>query len=120
MDNNRSGIPTGDPRAETAAPSWTPGPWHVSSTHLAAAYDIGAENGANIARVSGPTENGAEEFRANARLIAAAPDLYEALKRCVEYFDIRYARRLPGQNDDYCDNVDRVNAALAKARGERT
>jgi hypothetical protein len=62
----------------------TPGPWHTSVTHLGAAVDIGAANGANIALVSGPAENGADEFKANARLIAAAPDMLEALRDCAE------------------------------------
>lgn len=61
----------------------TPGPWHTSTTHSGAAVDIGAANGANVTLVSGPTENGADEFRANARLIAAAPDLLAALEFIV-------------------------------------
>ena len=62
----------------------TEGPWHVSSTHMGAARDIGAANGANIALISGPAENGADEFKANARLIAAAPRMPQALKEAAD------------------------------------
>ncbi|MHB0785594.1 hypothetical protein [Bradyrhizobium sp. 5.13L] len=65
-------------------PKHTPGPWHASPTHNGRAFDIGAANGANIALVSGPDENGAEEFEANARLIAAAPKMLAALQRIAE------------------------------------
>ena len=58
----------------------TPGPWHKSKTHLGKAYDIGADNGANVALVYGPAEGGPGEFETNADLFIAAPDLLEALK----------------------------------------
>ncbi len=54
----------------------TPGPWHTSSTHLGAAIDIGAANGANVALVSGPKENGADEYVANADMIADAGTVF--------------------------------------------
>lgn len=57
----------------------TPGVWHWMYTHLGKAIDIGAPDGSNVALIHGPEENGPEEFEANARLIAAAPDLLESL-----------------------------------------
>ena len=45
------------------------------------------------------------EFAANSNLIAAAPDLYEALEMCLEINGYQYARQ-------------KIEAALAKARGE--
>lgn len=57
----------------------TPGPWHKSATHLGKAYDVGAANGANVALVPGPEENGGDEFEKNATWIAAIPDLSAAL-----------------------------------------
>lgn len=50
-----------------------------------------------------------------ARLISAAPDLYEALKWCVEKGGLHYTRRIAGQNDGWCDAIDKINAAIAKA-----
>lgn len=57
-----------------------------------------------VERVSG---NNAEETRANAHLIAAAPDLYEALRVIAD--------RFPGFQDR---EFKAARAALAKARGE--
>ena len=53
-----------------------------------------------------------EEGEANARLIAAAPELYEALEACLALFDLEPGR-LP-----LAHAAKLVNAALAKARGE--
>ena len=53
----------------------------------------------------------AEERDANARLIAAAPDLYEALELARK--SLRFAA--PGQNRA----LAKIEAALAKARGEQ-
>lgn len=47
-----------------------------------------------------------------AHLIAAAPDLYEALDRMVEIYDIGEMTDMP--------ELDAALAALAKARGETT
>ena len=50
------------------------------------------------------------ENQANAHLIAAAPELYEALERMVADYDIGEMTETP--------ILDVANAALAKARGE--
>jgi hypothetical protein len=49
-----------------------------------------------------------EQQLANAHLIAAAPDLYEALEYILT------------ANDGEPDRFDRAHAALAKARGEQS
>ncbi|NKC47600.1 hypothetical protein HED54_14740 [Ochrobactrum anthropi ATCC 49188] len=56
--------------------------------------------------------------RANASLIAAAPDLYEALEAAIE--EINHLRKFAGDNGAMIDDTDFVEgiAALAKARGE--
>ncbi len=54
----------------------------------------------------------------NATLISAAPDLLEALQWAMERAQLHYVRRVPGQNDKFCDGVDRCNAAIAKALGK--
>lgn len=51
----------------------------------------------------------------DARLIAAAPDLLEALEWAMDR--IGYCQRT-GANNKYCDQVDKANAAISKARGE--
>lgn len=50
-----------------------------------------------------------DQHLADAHLIAAAPELYEALRDMCEI----------GGEDDGADIITKANAALAKARGER-
>ena len=59
----------------------TPGPWHAYQSRKNVHQDIASHDGSKIAR---------EVHRANARLIAAAPDMYEMCKlfeECVENID---------------------------------
>ena len=58
----------------------TPGPWHVSSTHKGQAFDIGALDNSNVGIVyATESDVGSKQTgEANARLIAAAPDLLKA------------------------------------------
>lgn len=65
----------------------TPGPWHKSKTHLGKAYDIGADNGANIALVYGPGDGGPDEGEANADLFVASERVLAALRRLVRGYD---------------------------------
>lgn len=65
-----------------------------------------------------------DEVAANARLIAAAPDLLEALERArvaLTYYREEMDRDNPGKNKTYPFGVDceeEARAALAKAKGE--
>lgn len=100
-------------------PKWTPGPWHVGAQNDAlyvldaapspAPYDgpLPREYGPNV--VATPNWR-SEEYHANAHLISAAPELYEALERLLEdaFLDIS------GEPID----TAYAYAALAKARGE--
>lgn len=60
----------------------TPTSWHASFLRTEGNHpgiDIGAENGANIALVHyAPDEMSLAEVRANARIVAAAPELFAA------------------------------------------
>lgn len=92
----------------------TPGQWHMSPTHLGRAFDIGAEDNANIALVHGIDGNSCEnhpgEFEANAHLIAAAPELLEALE------DLMFgAERGIQPHENY---IVAARAAIAKAEGK--
>jgi hypothetical protein len=88
----------------------TPGPWRISGT-MTKYIEASLGNGwtQEIATV-GPTEhdNGyGEQHRANARLIAAAPDLLEAMELIAN----------TGMDAKQCR--DTARAAIAKATGEQ-
>lgn len=85
--------------------TFTPGPWNVNGQK-----SIRGKNKEYIANAN--WKNGAN----NARLIAAAPDMYDALWETIELSDrnLTEAGRTPE-----CQRVyDIVRAALRKAEGE--
>lgn len=99
----------------------TPGPWEVYHNGKC----VGAEDGHILTtEVEG---NGAEEAKANARLIAAAPDLLEALRMAQENFAPPpdphcNCLKAPPCNDCVEHGAERetwsaINAAIAKAEG---
>ena len=88
----------------------TPGPWGVSSSFLVCNMD--ARIIANCAFLGLEVLDVAFEERiANAHLIAAAPDLYEALKRLVALLN-------DDLDDQQAEAWDAACAALAKAEGQ--
>ena len=89
----------------------TPGPWEAAK-RCNAVY-AGAQCVANLTEVTTGVE--AEEGRANALLVAAAPDLLAACKMLMgvaEWADRNRKRSIV----DVCD-WSRVRAAVAKAEG---
>lgn len=94
-------------------PKHTPGPWMVSSYgNIKRDYtEIGCTDGELIAAVHGHPNSGffpsEAERVANARLIAAAPDLLGQLQAAANYIDA-----LGGDSKKY-------RAAIAKALGEQ-
>lgn len=90
----------------TDQPKWTPGPWafHKRGQRI---YG-GKTGGLDIAQMRiNP------DWEANAHLIAAAPDLYAALERALNFIantESEMGEALP------CGDAART--ALAKARGE--
>ena len=95
---------------------FTPGPWAVDNR---ASFCVNAERDGAAGGVCSTGgyyaswRDGEElmlENQANAHLIAAAPELYEALERMVADYDIGEMTETP--------ILDVANAALAKARGE--
>jgi hypothetical protein len=103
------------------APNTTPGPWTYDQTvcitgseHLPCVVDA---YGLVVAECQ---DDGHSEIEceANAHLIAAAPELYEALALLFEHgpVDIAFAG-----NPVACDALEaKCRAALAKARGEQS
>ena len=60
-----------------------------------------------------------EEARANAHLIAAAPELYEALMEAKEIIRIMHGDLAWGIYDQHSPEMKRINNALAKAEGRK-
>lgn len=105
----------------TSETKFTPGPWFVLTDHptnaavrVCSGFD--GWHGGELATLYGPCEGDEDENgvwplgetrMANARLIAAAPDLYAAL---VETLAI-------AERNESGEYADRARAALAKARG---
>lgn len=103
-------------RAPAAAP--TPGPWTVERGNFGVGRYIAGPDGAAICRMASNTtprtmqreRDGVHE--ANARLIAAAPELLEALKSASASIEQLVAiGRIPANNKGLRD----ARAALAKA-----
>jgi hypothetical protein len=80
----------------------TPGPWEFFDTLCIGVMSAQSD----VAHCSGYDGNRSrDEELANARLIAAAPDLLAALEALLSY-------------DDMVECADMARAAIAKARGE--
>lgn len=111
---------------------WTPGPWPLETveTSVGSCHKIGAFPSAGV-RKQVPACVYADRLRpglddrnpiavellANARLIAAAPELYEALEHC-ENLLMRYEINRVDGGAIADEALTKIRAALAKARGE--
>ncbi len=92
---------------------WTPGPWKLDDD---GSCDVLANSGELLASVY-PMMSAYRQRESNARLIAAAPELYEALWTLLDCLIGTTKHDLPGYVGSQ-DTADRIFAALAKARGE--
>ena len=97
----------------------TPGPWKIRKAFADDdGYEIFPTRGkkpsfgqwAAIATVDGLVSKG-ESARKNARLIAAAPDLLEALRTARDHID------MGALEISHCKDAERIRAAIAKATG---
>ena len=99
----------------------TPGPWmvHTYDVNLGPynkALDVGT-SGRAVAKVIGEFENPkvGDQARANARLIAAAPELLEALEAVTRRLEhVLHKNGISALPTD----IKNARAAIAKARGE--
>lgn len=92
----------------------TRGPWHLGCEGSHVADVSGVEVSApDLPRMHRPDE---EERAANARLIAAAPDLYKALKDWLEFVDGYNPDR---ECDDGCECVGCfARSVIARVEGK--
>jgi hypothetical protein len=93
----------------------TPGPWIMTIINAQRQFEIHAEDGTLVALATPVDRHGVFKTQANARLIAAAPELLEACKyalRCFEVMDRDYAL------GNYPRGVSvTLEAAIQKAEG---
>lgn len=94
----------------------TPGPWATSSLSNGTEWTVSIDGGDMLADLTGcPNE------QANARLIAAAPDLFKALKALVS--TARTFRDVPKDEQEWTsiddDALEAAFDAIAKATGEQ-
>lgn len=96
-----------------AAAAHTPGPWRVGD----AGCTVFAPKGASPLRIACITINTVadERQRANARLIAAAPELLRELKSAIFYIET-YGGEVT-RSFSAGGNMERVKAVIAKATG---
>lgn len=108
---------------------WTPGPWHLEDDHpkraavfvndgddwqVAVLYS--GRGDADIQDSNGVWQNDPVRI-ANARLIAAAPELYEALEGIANHYDMDgYGEK--AWKDLALEMAELARTAMAKARGD--
>ena len=99
-----------------AEPKWTPGPWEVERWQSGDLWIV-ARHSHHIARMMNNIYIPTEQKEADAHLIAAAPDLYDACEIALEAVKVeakvqgRITPRLVGA-------ANTIKQALRKARGE--
>lgn len=101
---------------------FTPGPWHVGCPNGKRHYVMvgGHTIIAELPHAQGDSAYVVEQFHereSNARLIAAATDMYAELELALRYLDHPDVRALPFALPAEAA-AERCRAALAKARGE--
>lgn len=89
----------------------TPGPWKVDEDD-----DVVSATGLWVAFAYGDSE---EEAKHNARLIAAAPDLLEALRALLSAAE-RMVDKAPVMGRTEAEAMDRARLAIDRATGEGT
>lgn len=93
--------------ANSGSARHTPGPW-VHATDIGQVGSVEYADGTVIAQAQQlPGDFGGKQRNANARLIAAAPDMLEALIDCRRALEIA----------NFTQELAVVDAAIAKARG---
>ena len=93
----------------TDQPKWTPGPWRYDRTNGSPTTGEHMIAGAKPGYLAEVRDCGSGDVRANAHLIAAAPDLYAALDGLLGLLDA---------GSLYEPQAYAARAALAKARGQ--
>lgn len=99
---------------------YTPGPWFAVvngfGSNCVGAFGFDTDDGTQL--LANVREYGTIDFstaKANALLIAASPDLLEALERCLNFIE-----NTEGEMGETLQCGDKARTAIAKAKGERS
>ena len=97
----------------------TPGPWVVDSGNGTACYIRPADHEPGVMAVAQVCKRGWSEKQANARLIAAAPEMLAALKDALDALiqSATEARHIEPTKVVIRAAVDKADAAIQKATG---
>jgi hypothetical protein len=113
VSHRRRAIKHGPDRIKTMTKQYTPGPWAFRGddfgfeTYGRASF-VGPD-GVGIAAISTKINRTPEENRANARLIAAAPDMREALEAALSYIaDLNGSEWIKGDHPAQADMRQRA------------
>jgi hypothetical protein len=98
----------------------TPGPWKIGYSTVRPIIEIyrladDRKSALTIAEID--CSQNFDEAEANARLIAAAPDLLEALEEITRRYALLDARLVAGQHNEPNGTITRARATIAKAKG---
>lgn len=102
----REGEGEGENEKRISEVKWTQGKWSYGGSVEQVWGGVIESCGYHVASAHGKND---DECKANAHLIAAAPDLYEALEATANSSGFQYI---------FSETRDKINAALVKARGE--
>ena len=96
--------------------AYSPGPWKTTHSELTG-YRVSDSTGWGVAVVLKDTND-----EANARLIAAAPQMLEALEACAAYWHYKRSPGIPEHSELVSLSAEQaqklIRAAIAAAKGE--
>lgn len=96
---------------------YTPGPWYATDTDVCAT-ETPADGGDIICEAPEAFEESMKRWNANAGLIAAAPDLLEALQEAVADLFYQVEMRHGPEKASKYPSIVKAKAAIAKATAE--
>lgn len=94
----------------------TPGPWQIIAPGFIGTVEADPQTIGYASDHRNTRTRPLEEQVANARLMAAAPDLLEALEALAD-FSTEYGPSPRASSEDWADFLSAARKALAKARG---